>query len=297
MPITNERIVWIDCEMTGLDTKNDALIEVAALVTDSELNILGDGVDVVIKPDDAALAQMNDFVRDMHTRSGLLEELPHGKTMAEAEAAVMEYIAKWVPDPRKAPLAGNSVGTDRVFLARDMPSVVEHLHYRVDRREHHQGTVPALVRPRLLPGPRQARRPPRARGHQGFHRRTPLLPGGRLCPRAGAGQRHRPADLQADIRPASTADQLAAERSSGGRGGARKVICATFGGNFARKSQKWQKHPRTAGKLFDVAFPDDRIAGQSAGHMVGVAQLAERLVVVQEVAGSTPVAHPHEGRQ
>jgi oligoribonuclease len=117
--------------MTGLDTVNDALIEVAALVTDSELNILGDGVDVVIKPDDAALAQMNDFVRDMHTRSGLLNELPAGKTLAEAEEAVMAYIRKWVPDVRKAPLAGNSVGTDRVFLARDMPAVVEHLHYRV----------------------------------------------------------------------------------------------------------------------------------------------------------------------
>ena len=117
--------------MTGLDIKNDALIEVAALVTDSELNILGDGVDVVIKPDDAAVAQMNDFVRDMHTKSGLLKELPAGKTMAEAEAAVMEYIAEWVPDPRKAPLGGNSVGTDRVFLSRDMPAVVEHLHYRV----------------------------------------------------------------------------------------------------------------------------------------------------------------------
>jgi oligoribonuclease len=131
VPISNERIVWIDCEMTGLDIKNDALIEVAALVTDSELNVLGDGVDVVIKPDDAALAQMNDFVRDMHTKSGLLKELPFGKTMAEAEAAVMEYIAEWVPDPRKAPLGGNSVGTDRVFLSRDMPAVVEHLHYRV----------------------------------------------------------------------------------------------------------------------------------------------------------------------
>jgi oligoribonuclease len=131
VPITNERIVWIDCEMTGLDSVNDALIEVAALVTDSELNILGDGVDVVIKPDDDALAQMNDFVREMHTRSGLLEELPNGKTLAEAEAAVLEYVRKWVPDARKAPLAGNSVGTDRVFLARDMPSVVEHLHYRI----------------------------------------------------------------------------------------------------------------------------------------------------------------------
>lgn len=117
--------------MTGLDPINDALIEVAALVTDSELNILGEGVDVVIKPEESALAQMNDFVREMHTRSGLLDELPHGKTMAEAETAILNYIRKWVPDVRKAPLGGNSVGTDRVFLARDMPAVVEHLHYRV----------------------------------------------------------------------------------------------------------------------------------------------------------------------
>ncbi|WP_427018294.1 oligoribonuclease [Pseudarthrobacter sp. P1] len=131
MPISNERIVWIDCEMTGLDLENDALIEVAALVTDSELNILGDGVDVVIKPDAGALAQMNDFVRDMHTTSKLLDELPHGITMEEAEAKVLAYIQEHVPDPKKAPLAGNSVGTDRMFLARDMPSIVEHLHYRV----------------------------------------------------------------------------------------------------------------------------------------------------------------------
>lgn len=117
--------------MTGLDLEKDALIEVAALVTDSELNILGEGVDVVIKPDDAALEQMNDFVRDMHTRSKLLDELPHGKTMAEAEALILEYIEAWVPDPKKAPLGGNSVGTDRTFLARDMPNVIDHLHYRV----------------------------------------------------------------------------------------------------------------------------------------------------------------------
>lgn len=117
--------------MTGLDPVSDALIEVAVLVTDSELNILGDGVDVVIKPDDAAVAGMGDFVRDMHTSSGLLAELPAGVSMAQAEQEVMEYIRKWVPDPRKAPLGGNSVGTDRMFLARDMPAVVEHLHYRV----------------------------------------------------------------------------------------------------------------------------------------------------------------------
>ncbi|MGW9405475.1 oligoribonuclease [Arthrobacter sp. NPDC055585] len=131
MPITNERIVWIDCEMTGLDISADALIEVAVLVTDSELNILGDGVDVVIKPDDAALEQMGDFVRQMHTTSKLLDELPGGMTLAEAEAEVIEYITKWVPEPKKAQLAGNSVGTDRMFLARDMPEVIDYLHYRI----------------------------------------------------------------------------------------------------------------------------------------------------------------------
>ena len=131
MPISNDPIVWIDCEMTGLDLVNDALIEVAVLVTDSELNVLGDGVDVVIKPPADALAHMGDFVRQMHTTSGLLEELDGGITMGEAEQQVLEYIRTWVPEPRKAQLAGNSVGTDRNFLVRDMPLVVDHLHYRV----------------------------------------------------------------------------------------------------------------------------------------------------------------------
>jgi oligoribonuclease len=131
MPISNDPIVWIDCEMTGLDLVNDALIEVAVLVTDSELNVLGDGVDVVIKPPAEALAQMGDFVREMHTTSGLLEELDGGMSMGEAEQQVLDYIRKWVPEPRKAQLAGNSVGTDRNFLVRDMPLVVDHLHYRV----------------------------------------------------------------------------------------------------------------------------------------------------------------------
>lgn len=131
MPISNENIVWIDCEMTGLDPVADALIEVAVIVTDSELNILGDGVDVVIAPPPGALDAMGDFVRAMHTSSGLIEELPGGLPMEEAQHRVLEYIKEWVPDPRRAQLAGNSVGTDRVFLARDMPEVVEHLHYRI----------------------------------------------------------------------------------------------------------------------------------------------------------------------
>ncbi|WP_308221469.1 oligoribonuclease [Kocuria flava] len=128
---SNGRIVWIDCEMTGLSLEHDALIEVAALVTDDELNVLGEGVDVVIRPDEAALAQMGEFVRGMHTASGLLEELPRGVSMAEAQEQVLAYLRQWVPEPGKAPLGGNSVGTDRTFLVRDMPEVVAHLHYRV----------------------------------------------------------------------------------------------------------------------------------------------------------------------
>jgi oligoribonuclease len=128
---SNDRIVWIDCEMTGLDLTADALIEVAVVVTDSELTVLGNGVEVVIAPPPAALEQMNDFVRAMHVTSGLLEDLPTGTTLADAQAQVLEYVQTWVPDPGKAPLAGNSVGTDKNFLDRDMPELSAHLHYRV----------------------------------------------------------------------------------------------------------------------------------------------------------------------
>ncbi|MFB9378563.1 oligoribonuclease [Kineococcus gynurae] len=126
-----DRIVWIDCEMTGLDLEKDALVEVAALVTDADLNVLGDGVDVVIKPPAAALEDMDPVVVDMHTSSGLLAELEHGVTLREAEEAVLAYVREWVPDRRKAPLAGSSVHTDRAFLARDMDELTEHLHYRI----------------------------------------------------------------------------------------------------------------------------------------------------------------------
>jgi oligoribonuclease len=128
---SQDRIVWIDCEMTGLDLVADALIEVAALVTDSQLTVLGEGVDVVIKPPAATLDQMVDVVRTMHTNSGLLEELDAGITLEEAQSAVLSYVRQWVPEQGKAPLAGNSVGTDRGFLARDMPDLETHLHYRI----------------------------------------------------------------------------------------------------------------------------------------------------------------------
>jgi oligoribonuclease len=127
----NDRLVWIDCEMTGLDLERDALIEVAALVTDFELNVLGDGVDVVIKPPAEALEQMDDFVREMHTASGLLAELDGGMSVAEAEEQVLAYVRQHCPEGSRPPLAGNTIGTDRMFIARDMHQLETFLHYRV----------------------------------------------------------------------------------------------------------------------------------------------------------------------
>lgn len=123
--------MWIDCEMTGLDLAADALVEVAVLVTDSDLEVVGDGLDVVIRPPQEALDQMRDVVRTMHTTSGLLSELADGMSLEEARAQVLAHVRELVPEPRKAPLAGNSVGTDRGFIARDMPDLDEHLHYRI----------------------------------------------------------------------------------------------------------------------------------------------------------------------
>ena len=125
-----DRLVWIDCERTGLDLAVDALVEVAALVTDYELNVLGPGVDLVIRPPDEALAQMSDVVRTMHTGSGLLEAMDQGVSLEEAQRQVLEYLQRFVPQADQAPLAGNTIGTDRGFLAKYMPAVDGHLHYR-----------------------------------------------------------------------------------------------------------------------------------------------------------------------
>ena len=127
----SDRLVWIDCEMTGLDLGADALIEVAALVTDFELNVLGEGIDVIIKPSQESLDQMVEFVRTMHETSGLLEELAGGTTLADAEEQVLAYIKEHCPDGTRPPLAGNTVATDRAFLARDMPALESFLHYRI----------------------------------------------------------------------------------------------------------------------------------------------------------------------
>lgn len=128
---SSQRIVWIDCEMTGLDLVADALVEVAVLVTDSDLQVVGEGLDVVIAPPAEALEQMRDVVRTMHTSSGLLDELAAGTTLEDAQRRVLDHVRELVPEAGKAPLAGNSVGTDRGFLARDMPELVDHLHYRI----------------------------------------------------------------------------------------------------------------------------------------------------------------------
>ena len=127
-----ERLVWVDCEMTGLELGHDALIEVAALVTDSELNILGEGVDVVIHAEDALLDGMVDVVREMHAKSGLTEEVRASTvSLAEAEDLVLAYIRTYVKDAKSAPLCGNSIATDRGFLARDMQRLDNFLHYRM----------------------------------------------------------------------------------------------------------------------------------------------------------------------
>jgi oligoribonuclease len=126
-----DRLVWIDCEMTGLDLARDALIEIACLVTDGDLVVLDEGVDLVIKPPAEAIDRMQDVVREMHTASGLLSELASGVTLAEAQDQVLSYVRGYVAEPRKAPLCGNSIATDRSFIARDMPLLDAYLHYRM----------------------------------------------------------------------------------------------------------------------------------------------------------------------
>jgi oligoribonuclease len=127
-----DELVWIDCEMTGLDLAKDRLIEIAALVTDGELNVLGDGVDIVIHTGEDTLSGMVDVVTEMHTRSGLIDEVRASTIgLAEAQTMVLDYVKSHVPHAKTAPLAGNSIATDRGFIARDMPALDEYLHYRM----------------------------------------------------------------------------------------------------------------------------------------------------------------------
>ena len=127
-----DRIVWIDCEMTGLDPQKHVIVEIAALVTDAELNILGNGVDVVVHASEIDLAQMDDVVTEMHNSSGLTEEIRESAVdVHEAERIVLDYIREWVPNARQAPLAGNSIASDRGFIRRYMPELEDFLHYRM----------------------------------------------------------------------------------------------------------------------------------------------------------------------
>ena len=123
-------LIWVDCEMTGLDIQNDALVEIAVLVTDAQLNVLGEGVDLVIKCDPAKLTNMQQVVIDMHTNSGLINEIPNGTTLEKADQAIITYLKKYAPAEGKSPLAGNSVYVDRAFIARDLPLLNKYLHYR-----------------------------------------------------------------------------------------------------------------------------------------------------------------------
>lgn len=126
----SQYIVWVDCEMTGLENGIDEICEIAVIVTDENLNPQDPGLQLVVKPSRKAMKNMGEFVTKMHTDSGLLAEIPAGLKIAEAEKQVLEYIRRWVTEERTAPLAGNSIGTDRMFLNRQMPSLDSFLHYR-----------------------------------------------------------------------------------------------------------------------------------------------------------------------
>jgi oligoribonuclease len=125
-----EYLVWIDCEMTGLNPDTECLVEIAAVVTDFDLNVLDEGIDLVIKPRPGTVEAMGDYVRKMHTDSGLIREFASGIELADAEAQVLEYIKKYIPTAKTSPLAGNTIGTDRMFIAKYMPALDAHLHYR-----------------------------------------------------------------------------------------------------------------------------------------------------------------------
>ena len=125
-----EYMVWIDCEMTGLELEIDELVEVAVVITDSELNPVHEGFDVVINPSQAAMDHMGEFVTNMHTSSGLITEIPNGIPLISAEQLVLNYINEHVPENSKPPMAGNSIGTDRAFIAKYMPKINDRLHYR-----------------------------------------------------------------------------------------------------------------------------------------------------------------------
>ena len=186
-----DELVWIDCEMTGLDLKSDRLIEIAALVTDADLNILGDGIDVVIHADDAALDGMVEVVATMHDKSGLTEEVRASTVdVPTAEEMVLDYIRGHVKQAKTAPLAGNSIATDRGFIARDMPDARRLPALPDDRRQLDQGAVPTLVSADLLRPAGEGPGAPRAGRHPRVDPRAEVLP---AAPRSSPRPGRRPA--------------------------------------------------------------------------------------------------------
>ena len=253
----NERLVWIDCEMTGLSLETDALVEVAALVTDFDLNVLGEGIDVLIKPPQAALDQMIDFVRNMHVSSGLLEELEGGTTMEDAEQQVLAYIKEHCPDGSRPPLGGNTVATDRSFLARDMPDARGLPALPQRRRLLDQGARPPLVSraPTSRPRPSAAttgRSPTSRRASRSCA--TTARPSS--CPQPGL----------------DTARRARSRRGTPARSPGSAPI----------------QNPRTDCPTLLIGL------APRARAMVGIAQLVERRLVVADVAGSSPVTHPKQ---
>ena len=283
----NGRLVWIDCEMTGLDLANDALIEIAALVTDADLVPLGEGVDVVIHASDEALANMPEVVVDMHAKSGLTEEVRASTvTMAEAEKLVLDYIREHVPDARTAPLCGNSIATDRGFIARDMPELDAHLHYRMID----VSSIKELCR-RWYPRIYYAQ-PEKGLAHRAladaresireleYYRRTAFVP----LPGPSTDEARAAAS---DVLAADAAAAGAATATEAGLGGRRDA-----GAGLVLRSLAGD--PRGAGPVRIGSRSACRLV-ESPGHrrtMVGVAQLAEHWVVIPGVAGSSPVTHP-----
>ena len=265
----SERLVWIDCEMTGLDLEHDALIEVAALVTDFDLNVLGDGVDIVIRPPDEAIAQMGDYVRQMHQKSGLSAELEAGVTLQEAERQVLAYVRKFCNEGSRPPLAGNTVATDRSFLIRDMPTLESFLHYRIVD----VSSIKELSRRWF---PRAYYQAPSKRGN---HRAL--------------------ADIQESIEELRYYRDAVFVPSPGPDSDAARVIADKHGGSITGLPEpRPARPPPRADPRY--RFPADGPArlhfrvgpGPARDHMVGIAQLVERRVVVADVAGSSPVTHP-----
>ena len=265
----NDRLVWIDCEMTGLDIERDALIEIACVVTDAELNLLDEGIDLIIKPPAEALESMPDVVREMHTASGLLAELPGGIAVAEAAELVLGYVRGHVPEARKVPLCGNSIATDRWFIARDMPELDSYLHYRmVD-----VSSIKELAR-RWYPRVYFA-----SPGKHGGHRAL-----ADIRESVQELRYYREALFVPQPGPDSaTAREIAARYSEP----VRPALPAREARGHEDRYTRLQPRDVPPGSArLAVARP----FGQAT--MVGVAQLAERQVVVLDVAGSNPVAHP-----